>query len=405
VPIPLELAFEVGEYRDRLAKVHAAMAGRELDGLLLFGPHNIYYLSGMDSETVYPDQALVVPQGREPVLVLSMLEAGRAANSCWLADVETYPQAGAREHGPPARPWLAEGPATLADAVLATVRRLGLGRGRLGMERPGGWLDPSIEARLTAGLPEARLSDPFGVIEGVRLTKSPAELRYIRRAADLSQRGVDAGTAAIREGARDTDVGAAITSAIYAAGSELACWGPIVASGYRASAPHSTWNGRLIGRGETVFLELTGQARRYIAPLMRTVVLGEPGAQIRAIADAVEGALAAIIGTARPGVPASDVAGAAIAALDPALGDAYFHGGVGYPVGIGYPVGWGESLGFFLRLDNPAPLQAGMVFHLPISVRRFGEFGVCLSQTIAIGANGSEPLASSRAVLTVLPAD
>ena len=72
-----------------------------------------------------------------------------------------------------------------------------------------------------------------GVLERVRLTKSPAELAYIRRAATLSQVGVDAGCAAIREGGRDRDVGAAISAAIYSAGSDLVCWGPIVAAGYR----------------------------------------------------------------------------------------------------------------------------------------------------------------------------
>ena len=289
------------------------------------------------------------------------------------------------------------------DAILATLRRLGLTRTRIGIEQPGGWLDPRTAARLTAALSEARLSDAFGVVEGVRLTKSPAEIAYIRRAAELSQRGIDAACDVIREGVHDHEVGAAITSAMYAAGCDLVCWGPIVASGYRASAPHSTWNGREIQRGETVFLELTGQVRRYIAPLMRTVVIGQPTAEILRVAAAVERTVQVIIETARPGVPAGDVARAALASLDPVLGDAYFHGGCGYPVGIGYPVAWNETLDFLLRPDNPKPLEAGMTFHLPISVRRFGEYGVCMSQTILVGEDGAQPLARSRAELTVLP--
>ena len=402
--IPRELAFDVAEYRQRVEHVRVRMVTRGLDALVLFGPHSITYLSGMASESMFGIQALVVPLDRDPVLVLLMLEAGRAANSVWLDEVETYPVAGAREHGPPPRPWDAPGQPDLVAAVVAVLRRMGLERGRLGVEQPEGWLEVKTHAGLLAALPDARVVDPFGVVETVRRTKSPAELAYIRRAAAFSEAGAAAGLAAVHAGARDHEIGAAICAAMYAAGSELVCWGPVVAAGYRAAAPHGTWNGRRMLAGETVFLELTGQAGRYIAPLMRTAVLGKPTGQMTRIAAAVEGALASILATARPGVAAADVAAVARQVLDPVLTDAYFHGNFGYPVGIGYPVAWNETLGFRLNEENREPLEAGMVFHLPISVRKYGEFGVCLSQTILITPEGAEPITTSPATLTVIDA-
>jgi Xaa-Pro dipeptidase len=45
-----------------------------------------------------------------------------------------------------------------------------------------------------------------------------------------------------------------------------------------------------------------------------------------------------------------------------------------------------------------------MVFHLPISVRKYGEFGVCLSQTIHITAAGAEPITTTPATLAVIDA-
>src|SRR5438128_1118775 len=107
--IPRDLAFDVDEYRTRLHGVRLRMAERDLDGLMLFGPHNICYLSGMDSENVFGSQALVVSLTDDPVLVLSHFEAGRAANTVWLTEVETYPGPNAVAGGPPPRPWRFDG--------------------------------------------------------------------------------------------------------------------------------------------------------------------------------------------------------------------------------------------------------------------------------------------------------
>ena len=83
MPIPREPAFEVAEYRRRLERVHRSMASRSLDALVLFSPHNVFYLSGMDTENLSDYQCLLVPAGGDPILVTSHFEEARAANSCW----------------------------------------------------------------------------------------------------------------------------------------------------------------------------------------------------------------------------------------------------------------------------------------------------------------------------------
>ena len=69
------------------------------------------------------------------------------------------------------------------------------------------------------------------------------------------------------------------------------------------------------------------------------------------------------------------------------------------PVGLGYPPSWIETLGFFIRTDNPAPLEAGMIFHLPMSLRVAGRLGICLSQTMLVTPDGGVPLTSTPARL------
>jgi Xaa-Pro dipeptidase len=186
-------------------------------------------------------------------------------------------------------------------------------------------------------------------------------------------------------------------------GSETPCQGPIIAAGWRSGAPHSSLARHLIGSGDTVFLEVTAQFRRYTSPVMRTGVLGEPTAEQARAADMGADAVATVLATARPGVAASEVARAGGAVLAPAIASGLrFHGNFGYPVGLGFPPTWTERLGFQLRPDNDQLLEAGMTFHVPVSLRRFGEWGICQSVTMLITKSGAEPLTRAEARLQVI---
>ena len=384
--IPHEPAFDASEYAARLGAVRLGMAERQIDGLLLFSPHNVFYLSGMDSENLFDFQCLIVPAQGEPVLVILDFEEARAANSVGYGRTVSY-------HA-------FDDPIT---AVLAQLDALGLARRRLGLESRAG-ITPASYAQFVQRLAGATAVDPFGVVENVRLVKSPAELAYMRRAAALTDAATLAAYEALRPGVRDAEIAATILDVFYRGGSDTVCWGPIVASGYLAGSAHSSFNGRTIQAGETVFLELTAEVRRYTAPLMRTAILGRPSPEQERVADAGARAVETILATARPGVAAADVARAAGAVLAPVLEGIVFHHNFGYPVGIGYPGTWIESLGFFLRVDNPRPLEAGMVFHLPMSLRKFGEWGINQSHTMLITETGAEALTRTPARLQVLDA-
>ncbi|MBV9521370.1 MAG: aminopeptidase P family protein, partial [Alphaproteobacteria bacterium] len=284
--IPRETAFPVAEYRQRIARVHARMAERGLDVLVLFGPHNIAYLTGMDSENLFDPQACILALGKDPILVILDFELGRFENSSWLEKPVLFGQ--------------------FEDPVAVFARTIveeGLASSRLGIE--GRFIAAQQYQQLVAMLAKARIEDGFGVVERVRLVKSDAEIALMRKAASFTDAGVAAGFEAIAAGRRDYEIAAAILAALYAAGSDLCCWGPIVAAGYRSGLAHSAHNGKTLMSGESVFLELTGQFRRYMAPLMRTAVLGTASAEQRRLADVSAGAVAAILETAKAGTPAS----------------------------------------------------------------------------------------------------
>lgn len=385
--IPHEPAFPQAEFERRVAAAQRSLAARGLDAILLFGPHNVFYLSGMDSENLFDFQCLIVGREGTPTLVILDFEEARAANSVG--------------YGTPVSYHAFDDPVA---AVADQLRAIGAERGRLGLEQRAPFtLTPALLTRFREALPDATFEDPFGIVEDLRLVKSDAEVAYQRQAAALTDAAVEAAYAVLRPGVRDAEVAAVIMDTFYRGGSDTVCWGPIVASGYRAGSAHSSFNGRRIQAGETVFLEVTGEVKKYTAPLMRTAILGQPTPEIARVADAGARAVETILATARAGVPAAEVARAAGKVVEPILEGIVFHHNFGYPVGIGYPGTWIETLGFFLRVDNPRPLKPGMVFHLPMSFRKFGEFGANQSHTIRISEDGpAEALTKTEARLRVL---
>src|SRR5262249_23162622 len=123
--------------------------------------------------------------------------------------------------------------------------------------------------------------------------------------------------------------------------------------------------------------------------------IGAPTAQVAAFRDAGLAALDALIGTAKAGLPASIAARAAATELGRLGNDLYFHDLYGYMVGLGFPPSWYETLGYDLKEANDEPREPGMPFHLPISLRKRGAFGVCQSHSVVITESGCEPLTGS----------
>ena len=385
--IPRDPAFASEEYGGRLEKVRQGMVERKVEALLLLSPQNIYYLSGMDSPAILHYQCMIVPLDQDPILILFNFHEAAAENTCSGVQSTLYTSF--------------EDP---IQTTLAALSRLGLQHGHLGVEQRSPVVSAGVYTRLKAALMDAQIEDPFGIVENVRLRKSPSEIAYVRQAAALTDLAVEAAYKAMVVGARDSDVAAAIVDSLYRAGSEPLVSGPTVAAGYRAGVAHHSFNGLKLRKGDTIFLEYTGRVRRYVAPVMRTGVLGQPTREMERIAKASAEACLTIIRTARSGVPCSDVARAALAVLEPVLPGLVFHHDFGYPVGIHFPLSWNEQLGCMLRVENSSPLESGMIFHLPMSLRKSGEFGIGQSQTVLITDTGAEPLTRSPHYMRVLEA-
>lgn len=252
------------------------------------------------------------------------------------------------------------------------------------------WVDTSRSASTAARF-------RAGLVDEVRLVKSPAELEYIRRAAAISDRAVSAGIDAAGVGINEKEVATAIYNEMILGGGEYPGFVPLIRSSETLLQEHSTWRDRYLEPGEKLFIELSGASARYHAPLTRMAYIAraEPGAQ-RAQSLAVA-AFEAVVEALRPGVATGTVYEAWQAVVDDGLGhDRLRRHHCGYSVGIGFPPSWvGSSTVLGIRRDGKVLVAAGMTFHVLswITDPDLGDYFI--SDTVVVAEEGTEVITTT----------
>jgi Xaa-Pro dipeptidase len=383
------LPFELAEYRARLSSVRAGMAGRGIDLALISIPENIYYLTGYTTLGYYMYQTLLVPIEDEPLLLTYLEERINIERLSWL---ERYVNYGVGDDP--------------IEVTARTVADVGSAGRTLSIEESGYFFPIRTYRRLVAELSGVTWVDGSGLVERSRLIKSPAEVEYIRAAANAAMAGMVEALATARVGATENQVAAAVYRATLEHGSEYPGSPPYVISGERSGLPHGTWEGRELREGDIVFLEFSGCIKRYAAAMMRTAFLGSPPDSVRGRAAAVIDGLEAAIAHIRPGVTSGEVDHACrTAILKHGFGD-HTHE-TGYSIGVCYPPGWNESHIMNLHPGDQTVLRPNMVFHLVPSLivpELNGHVG--FSETVVVTEDGCEVLTDKKVPrqLQLLPA-
>jgi Xaa-Pro dipeptidase len=380
-----ELPFTMEEYATRLANVRRVMAARSIDILLVTSPENMFYLTGYQTTGYYVFQALLVPLSGTAHFVVRKLELSNVLGRSWVKE------------GTPV-----EDTGDIVAETAEQIRKLGGGTGRIAYEDRGYFLPIGVLDGLRARLPKTEFIASDNLVEQFRLIKSPAELTYIRRAAEYSARGIEAGIGAIAAGRTDNDVAAAVYEAMIRAGSEYMSSHPYIATGRRSALAHATYERSTIQPGDIIFFELCGCHRRYGGALMRTVSLGKPSPELQRAADASIAALDAIIASVKPGTTSGAIDRAGRSAVERVGLGAYWHHRTGYSIGLGFPPGWGEGHIMDLKPNDPRPIEVGMVFHVVPQLLVPGIGAVGFSETWAVTASGAELITNFPRELRVL---
>lgn len=377
-----EASFAKAEFADRQTRARAALQASGHEAMIVSGPETIYWLTGRQTAGYFAFQALILSVDRDPILIVRQLELFGAVANTWLTDIVVYQDG--------------ENP---VDVLLKVLKARHICRPAMEL---GGWfLSPRVACEIVERLGVGALPDGSPILPALRMLKSPAEIDAIRAAAGYAQAGMVAGIDACAAGSDENAVAAAMLSAATLAGSETMAMEPLVSSGHRSGLPHMTWRRRILSDGDPVFLELAGSHARYHAALMRTVWLGKPPVEAQRMMDCALRALDAALASIRPGVACSVPHAAAQNVIDDAGYTAAFRKRIGYSMGVAFAPDWGEGAILSLFSDVSRLIEAGMVFHLPATLRSYGHWTVGASETVVVTDHGAEPLSTLPRSLTL----
>jgi len=340
--------FPPEEYEARLQNVRRSMEENDIDACLISSPENIYYLIGLSYQGYFVPHILIVPIEGEMRLITRAMEKKTI-------DVQVK-NARFIGHGDRDDP---------GKVACQTIAEMGLGSARLGIEKSTLFLTPRVFEGIVDTLPKAHWIDASGLIDKIRITQSPLELEYTRKAAVVSDAAIQAGIDAAAVGVSEKEVAAKVYNAMILAGGEHPGFIPLIRSAPTLGECHVTWSERKLRQGDPLFLELGGCVRRYHAPMGRLLFLGEaPHGSLEMEKVALE-AFNDVVNAILPGATAGEVYKVWRKRLDGSGLSQFQLEHCGYITGIGFPPSWcGGSKVIGIRRDSNSVLQPGMVFHL-----------------------------------------
>jgi Xaa-Pro aminopeptidase len=359
---------------DRIARVRQRMDELDVDVLLLSLGADLPWLTGYQAMPLERLTMLVLPVKGDPVLVVPALEAPRVARADEVFGV---------------RPWSdTEDPVDMVASMVSARR---------GGHRAAGSPRIAISDRtwatsvlaLQSVIPGADWITGSTVTSPIRAVKDAVELDALRAASQAADRVA----ARLQQGdigligRREAEVSGDISSRLVAEGHERVNFA-IVGSGPNAASPHHEPGSRVIGPNETVVCDFGGSFSLdgevgYCSDITRTVVTGEPAAQVAECYQVLLAAQQAAVAAAREGIAAEAVDAVARRIIDDAgYGDLFIHR-------TGHGIGIEEHEDPYLVAGNHERLRPGHAFSIEPGIYGPGQFGMRLEDIVVITDDGS----------------
>jgi Xaa-Pro aminopeptidase len=353
---------------DRLARLRALLAERDLEAALIALAANRYFLTGFPAHDHGPDESagLLIVDGESATIVTG------ATNAPW-AEGTVRPGV---DVAVAERPW-----------ERAVGERLRAYR-RVGFEDAALTIASHQAIRESAG--DAVALQPLGNgVSALRAVKEPGELDLMARIIGLTDEVFVAATAGLTAGTTERQLARRIDRTMLDLGADGPAFPTIVAAGPHGARPHHTPTDRSIAPGEPVIIDMGVALEGYSGDLTRTIWVGEPTERLRAIYNVVYDAQRAALVGLRAGLSGKDADALAREPIAAAGYGEHFTHGLGH--GLGIRVHEAPSLG----KKATDPLQPGQVVTVEPGIYIEGWGGVRIEDVGVVETNAFRNLTAA----------
>jgi len=344
----MNLHFDRAEFESRRQGTCAAIEAAGYHGIVLFRQESMYYLTGYDTMGFAMFQAMYLGADGQFALLTRSADAYQAAYTSIVQDVRIWQDREGASPGDDLRDML--------ESYKCRGKHLGIEYHAYGLTaQRGKMVDAALEGFCKA-------EDASDLVRLVRLIKSDAELKYVRRAGALAQEVLDIANSQAIPGANLGAIYGNMNLAVMRGGGDPAAsrW-PMGAGDEALLVRYHTDLGH-IAENDQVTFEFGTAYRHYHAAMMHNVVVGTVSDEHRRMFDACRDALDACHTTLRPGNTVGDVFDTHKNVMDKAgYGDLCLNA-CGYTLGIAYPPTWMDWPMFWT--GNPQVLEPNMIFFM-----------------------------------------
>lgn len=378
----MALHFEPEEFTARRDRLLLAMGENKLDAILLFAQESMYWLTGYDTFGFCFFQSLIVKADGSMTLMTRSADLRQARQTSNIENIVIWAD---RDNANPA--------IDLRDLL----NDQGLLGGRIGIEYQTHGLTAANGRKLDEQLASfGTLVDASGLIDRLRLLKSPAEIVFARKAAALSDDALDAALPLIKAGTNEASILAAMQGTIFEGGGDYPANEFIIGSGEDALLCRYKSGRRKLTKNDQLTLEWSGVYRHYHAPMMRTVLTGKPTKRHLELFEAAQEALLAVEAAMTPASTFGEVFDAHSKVMEKHELTRHRLNACGYSVGARFTPSWMDTPMFYS--GNPERIEPDMtLFAHMILMDSDSGTAMTLGQTY-LTTNGAAERLSRRAL-------
>ena len=382
----MAIHFTKEEFLERKSKVIAKLKKENLDGLLMFRQESMYWLTGYDTFGYVYFQSLILTSKGDLILLTRAPDLRQAQNTSIIKDI---------------RIWMDKDNANPADELKNILSELGLEKSNLGVEYEAYGLTGRNAIRLNNSLENfASLHDKSELISYLRITKSPTEIVYVKKAAELADNAMEEVWKYAHAGQDEAKILAEMQGVIFKGGGDYPANEFIIGSGKNALLCRYQSEKRKIDEIDQLSLEWAGTYKHYHSALFRTIPIGKVNDKQKKMYAACVEALKSCENKLKPGNKVGEVFDVHADVFDRLGYKKSRMNACGYSLGTTFSPNWMDWP--MLYTGNPVVLSAGMVFFMHmILMDSDNQLAMNLGETYLVTNSGNERLGKKKLDLVI----
>jgi len=269
--------FTKEEFANRKSKVIKELKNQGLEALLMFRQESMYWLTGYDTFGFVFFQSLILTVKGELVLLTRAPDLRQAQNTSIINDI---------------RIWVDKDKSNPADELKNILSELSLEKTNLGIEYEAYGLTGRNAIKLNNSLKNfATLHDKSELISYFRAVKSPAEIIYVKKAAKLADKAMEAAWKHAHAGVNESKILAEMQGTIFSGGGDYPANEFIIGSGKNALLCRYQSEKRNLSKVDQLSIEWAGTYKHYHSAMFRTIPIGKANEKQKKMYEACAEAL------------------------------------------------------------------------------------------------------------------